>query len=627
MKWIKRVFLIAIALLVLVVAGLTVFVMTFNPNDYKPQIEKLVKAKTGRTLSINGKIGLTLFPHLGLRLSNVSLSNPAGFGGQLPFARVGRLNLNVELLPLLHHKIVVDQVVLNSMYVNLVRKSDGQTNWQGLATTASSRSSSKVTKSKKPTTAGLVAGAPFALAVAAVNINDARITLDDQKVGRHVVLAPLNLSVGRLMAGHRPAPLKLSFHVESTKPALGLEVHLTAKLGVESAQSKYQLNQMNLRLSAKGQSVPKGALNIVAKGDLNADLSPKGHITLKPFEATLNGSKLTGDVAVTELTHPNINFTLSINHLNADQYLSSPSSAAKGHAGKQSNASNKGWSNKPLQVPLGEFRRIDGDGSLAIGQLVMDKLKLSQVKLRLKAQHGLLQVTQMNATLYGGALQGNVSLNARKRTPVMALKANLKGIQIGDLLKDYMGDSYLTGKTDFQANLHTQGISERAMVDALNGNIGIAVHNGSIRHSNLANQVQSALTKLQELRHGGSASAAGPETQFASLTATGQVRSGVIHNRDLKLNAIRFAANGRGEINLPNQRINYTLYFTQANGKGNPIPLQIRGPMRHPGYQIDFKSIAKDLLKQRLKQEKQNAGSQLKQRLEKALPGLKGLLK
>jgi AsmA protein len=50
---------------------------TFNPNDYKPQIQQLVKEKSDRTLTIDGDIKLTFYPTLGADLGRLSLSERA----------------------------------------------------------------------------------------------------------------------------------------------------------------------------------------------------------------------------------------------------------------------------------------------------------------------------------------------------------------------------------------------------------------------------------------------------------------------------------------------------------------------------------------------------------------------
>lgn len=626
MKWIKRLVLLVVVLLLAAVIGLTAFVLTFNPNNYKARIEQIVKEKTGRTLTIGGQMHMAIFPRLGLRLSRVSLSNPPGFNDQSPFASIDKLELDVELLPLFSHKLIVDHVLLDGLDLNLIRHADGKANWQGLAGKASGAAPAVAVKPAKPTAASLAAGAPFALAVAGVDLRGARVVYNDQLARRRIVVAPLNMSVGHLAQG-RSAPLKLDFHVEDSKPALGLDGHLTAQLSANLATARYQLDHMSLKLSAKGNAVPQGAVEVLFQSSLDVDLAKGGDVLLKPFKVTLNDSHLTGNIEVRELDHPHIAFTLALDQINTDKYFPPAASKAKAGGSSAGGSAASSWSNKPLPVPLAELRRLNVDGSLSIGHLTLRKINLSQIQLALHADKGLIQATHMGANLYGGVLNGDATVDARRVVPQMAMKAGFDGVQMGNLLKDYAGDSYLTGKTQMQMDLHTRGDSERALVNALGGKLSLAMHNGSVQHSRLADQVQSVLNKLNELRKGTPAGQAGTETRFASLTATGQINNGVLDNHDLLLNAIQFAANGSGTVNLPKREINYTLKFTQANGKGTPIPLLIRGPLHHPGYEIDLKSVAQGILQQRLNQEKQKAGSQLKQRLEKAIPGLQGLFK
>ena len=52
------------ALILLVVAGVAVFALTFDPNRYKGEIERLAKEQTGRTLRIKGDIKLAFWPSL-----------------------------------------------------------------------------------------------------------------------------------------------------------------------------------------------------------------------------------------------------------------------------------------------------------------------------------------------------------------------------------------------------------------------------------------------------------------------------------------------------------------------------------------------------------------------------------
>ena len=61
-------------LVAIAVAGAAVFALTFDPNRYKADIERLAKEKTGRTLSIKGDIKMAFWPSLGADIAGVSLT-------------------------------------------------------------------------------------------------------------------------------------------------------------------------------------------------------------------------------------------------------------------------------------------------------------------------------------------------------------------------------------------------------------------------------------------------------------------------------------------------------------------------------------------------------------------------
>jgi len=49
----------------LVAAGIVVFALTFDPNRYKGEIERMAMERTGRTLRLQGELKLVFFPSLG----------------------------------------------------------------------------------------------------------------------------------------------------------------------------------------------------------------------------------------------------------------------------------------------------------------------------------------------------------------------------------------------------------------------------------------------------------------------------------------------------------------------------------------------------------------------------------
>ena len=64
--------LAGLIVLVLIVVGIVA--ATFNPNDYKPMVVKMVQEKKQRTLNIEGDIKLAFWPKIGANLGRISIS-------------------------------------------------------------------------------------------------------------------------------------------------------------------------------------------------------------------------------------------------------------------------------------------------------------------------------------------------------------------------------------------------------------------------------------------------------------------------------------------------------------------------------------------------------------------------
>ena len=63
-QWAFAIGLVVLALVVVV--GVAIFLLTFDPNAYKYKLEELVQERYHRTLTIDGEIELSLFPRIGL---------------------------------------------------------------------------------------------------------------------------------------------------------------------------------------------------------------------------------------------------------------------------------------------------------------------------------------------------------------------------------------------------------------------------------------------------------------------------------------------------------------------------------------------------------------------------------
>src|SRR5438105_157608 len=118
-------------LVALLVLAVLILPFVFDPNQYKGNIAQAVKDATGRGLKIDGKIGWTGFPRLGITVGRVEFGNERGFGPE-PMATVESATVRVALLPLLSKHIDVDTVIVDGLTLNLAKNASGGNNWEGL---------------------------------------------------------------------------------------------------------------------------------------------------------------------------------------------------------------------------------------------------------------------------------------------------------------------------------------------------------------------------------------------------------------------------------------------------------------------------------------------------------------
>src|SRR3954463_15507137 len=135
------------AVVALLIVAVLIITLTFDPNQYKPQIVQQVKDKTGRTLAIDGDIKLKLFPKVGAQVGRTTLSER---NSEKNFAGVETAQVFVALMPLLSKRVVVDEVRLDGLTAHLVKFKDGTTNFSDLSGGAKNEPKPETKKGTEP---------------------------------------------------------------------------------------------------------------------------------------------------------------------------------------------------------------------------------------------------------------------------------------------------------------------------------------------------------------------------------------------------------------------------------------------------------------------------------------------
>jgi AsmA protein len=246
------------ALLVLVVAGGAIVLARFDPDTLKPRIVAAVKAATGRDLALNGPIRLkpSLWPMI--EATDVTFANPPGFS-RPQMASVAALDLQLDVLPLLHRRLVILRLVLVHPDILLETDAAGRGNWQFTPVPGAASEAPAPAPGAPTPTPAVPAAAPSpartAIAVRYVRIEDASFGFRDDRTGHLATLAVQQL-VARSNGPGTPMQLDLSARYGATPFSLTGEIGPFARLLQPNASSpwpvKLTLAAADASLSADG---------------------------------------------------------------------------------------------------------------------------------------------------------------------------------------------------------------------------------------------------------------------------------------------------------------------------------------------------------------------------------------
>lgn len=680
---------------IIAVIIILVIVLPFviNPNDFKPQIVKVVKDKTGRELSISGNIKLSIFPWLGAQIGPMALGNAPGFGNT-PFASINETDVHVRFWPLLRGKIEVGTVKLDGLQLDLERDARGRNNWQDILDHLKSGGGA-------PASAGGSSGNGLAnLQIQGFSVTNSGLVWRNAQKHQQYILSNFQFDMGAFASG-KPMRVTTSFDFSGTNPQLGGHADFKGTVSADLAHKIYSASNARFVLSASGDAVPggqvhaqlqwqQGALNMDAgtlavngltasaygvklqadaegrglheqpsfNGSLTlAQFSPRavltalGHaslantrdpqalaqasgalnfvsssdaLTVQDLNFKLDDSTLTGTVSVKDFRSRALEFNLNVNQLNADRYLP-PQKAATPAQPREPTDINK------ISLPVRSLRALNVDGQLHVGQLTLLNTHSSELSVGVHAANGVVQVDPLAAQLYGGTLTGSVRIDAGSDTPVVTEKLSLQNVQAGGLLQDMLGVKRLSGTANLQVATRALGPTVGEMRHTLNGKMSFALKNGAIQGINIWN----AIARAEALaRHQPAPPPAANQTEFASLQGSGNIRNGVLDNRDLVAQLPFLNLVGSGKLDLAENTLDYGL---KAHITGTPklgaksdlsglagktIPLKISGTLTSPSITPDIAGAVQERAHAEVQKKKQEVRGRLENQIRDKLKGL-----
>ncbi|MBT1445536.1 AsmA family protein [Shewanella sp. JM162201] len=582
---------LVIAILLLVAVPALYLTLFFSADDLKPLLVEKVKTQTGRELVISEPLAWQFFPSVGIKLGGVSLSNPDGFT-EKTMASVKVAVAEVKLMPLLSRDIQIDELRLEGASLNLVTTKQGKSSFDGLTGNGKE--------------AGQESGGAPALSgfsIGGIIIRDTAINLIDEGKGSKQSLVLESLTLDAFTPG-KASELEFAFRAQSAD--MSLSGKGDTQLLVSSALDAVSLDGLSLDVTAKGEALPKGELALALAGSAKVALESKtAQLVLEKLNLAELGAK--GELSVDYGRKvPFIDAKLALGATDVAALLGESEPAdANAKAKANANAGSEGAASAK-EPDLSALKAVDAKLDLSIESVKVAGLTTTDWQVAADLNGGVLKVSKLAASLYGGKLDASASLDGRQRPVHYSFNKQLLGVQIRPLLMALAEVDMLEGLATFSVQGKGVGLLPERLKKELSGNGRFEITDGALHGVNVAQMIRSAQAKLK-----GDMSSAAPQeqkTDFSALTGTLVIGGGKVHNPDLLMLSPLLRISGRGDAYLLDETLDYRLatkVVGSLEGQGGSsalsgveIPLIINGGFTEPKFALDTEALMKGQLKQ-----------------------------
>ena len=383
--------------------------------------------------------------------------------------------------------------------------------------------------------------------------------------------------------------LQLAGDINTTE--LMLDPHYSGRLQIAPFSPKALMQQMaiDVPVTADKQVLQKLALSLDLQGT-------KDSVALKNLKITLDDTNINGSARVRQFNQPAITFQLTIDAIDVDRYSAPKQQASlvKTKTSATSTGRKASVAEAPL-MPVDILRQLNLDGDLKIAKLKVAQLTMAGVSLNIQAQQGIVKTKQSIAQLYQGSYKGQITINAKDKTPRISLNEKISNVQLEPLVSDLQPDSKvkLKGQANITANLSGKGNTVTAIKSGLGGRLNFSINKGAIPGFNVQQLIDIGkfATKGKKMQQ----SYANEQTLFSTIKGSAKVNKGIINNPNFLAESSTVEVKGRGTANLNNDALDYKVIAKIKKGGKNvanrPIAVNVQGTFSKPVYTVDLTAI------------------------------------
>lgn len=493
----------------LILLALVLLVFLFDPNIFKPRIEALARDQ-GVALTINGDLGWTLWPSLGIDVNQIrvaALSAP-----ETPIAQLEEASLLLAIKPLFRGEVVVHHVLVDGAAIDLSVDEQGTGNWEALmdedSTAATTTPAPAEATAPAPSDAAADEGQQMQLAIEKISLSNSALTYSDAESGQHIALRDITLNVAQFNLQGEPFDMDVSLTAsisDAQQPAqpLTLETRIQHQMQLAEDFNTLALRDGQLKLLIKGPKNGDLTINYrVLTNDLETEPRFEGELSIPAFNAKnvlaalssdmetaeqyaltdvslntrfagntqsvafdpltlkLDRTTIKGTLAVTDFDTTALKLVLNGDRINVDHYLA-PESETKA-------ADTDAASGDEELIPLDTLKALNADISTDFAQMTVADMPLKNISLRATAANGLVNLTKAQAVAYDGTISATGRLDGRGDTAIIEFNGKVDSFQLEPFLSDMELNEKInfTGAINATTTGNARGVTMNQLLDS-----------------------------------------------------------------------------------------------------------------------------------------------------------------
>ncbi|MCH4998754.1 outer membrane assembly protein AsmA [Pectobacterium carotovorum] len=587
-------------LLVVLVAGMTALVVLVNPNDFRAYMVKQVEERSGYRLQLDGDLRWHVWPQLSILSGGMSLSAP---GSSAPIVSAENMRLDVQLWPLLSHKLAVKQVMLKGAIIRLTPESEAkQANNAPIAPAGSQTPSEE---------------RHWRLDIDKIKVADSLLILQRSN-NEQINVRDINLAMEQ--NSDRQVNIELSSRINRDQRDIAFS--LAADVDLLHFPQQVNANITKLDYQLQGAGIPANGISGTGSVQASYQQQPE-KITFSQLSLNTNNSQLSGAGSVTLGDIPHYELDLLSEKLDLDSLLGIASVKENNASVVPAKSSAPVISNESgLTKPEDSLQTFTARLSLQAATLVYRGLDVRQFTLRADNQPGLLDVTTLSGELGGGhfSLPGKV---VTKSSTNITLRPDLKDVELSQLMSAFaLPAETVSGKLSMVGQFSGNSFALPALLQQWQGTATLQGNNVRLQGLNIQQMVQMAVARSN-------GNVRGQEryeryTELQQLTGKVQLNAGKLRLTDLNGRSELLSLTGAGQFDLPAQTCDVNLNVSITQGwqgdeqlvsvlKNTAIPLRIYGEWDKLNYQLQVDQLLRKRLQDELKKRLNDWASQNQQ--------------